>query len=294
MSEDMYLIFQSRINKYYKSMTKGEKSIARYMMDHPENVLTMTTKQLARECNASTASIIRFCQTCGYSGISELKLDLKNEQLSALGPDYPNGESTTQESDIKKLVLGYQIEVVKSLMSSFNEGTYQHAVDEILRAKRILVIAFGGSRSSAVEVTDLLLQLHLPVEMWDDEAFLTMRIAAMEPGDVIIGITYTGRYRSTLKHVKRAYEKGITTIGITGFTDSPFCDYLNVVLGIRPEGSPLYAENSLSARILEMSTSHILYTMLICQQDRLKETGKKADLLLESLRVSPQSDVPEA
>jgi DNA-binding MurR/RpiR family transcriptional regulator len=72
-------------------------SIARYIKDHRDDFLNNNIKTVAKNCNVSTASITRFCQSLNLKGFNELKYQLNlskerniiaNDDLGSFYRDY--------------------------------------------------------------------------------------------------------------------------------------------------------------------------------------------------------------
>lgn len=61
-----------------KKLSDLEFSIYEYILQHTEKVNYMSIRQLAEATNVSTATISRFCKTCGFRGFSEFKFQINN------------------------------------------------------------------------------------------------------------------------------------------------------------------------------------------------------------------------
>lgn len=63
----------ARINSL-ENTTNTEKQIINFINQDPMEFSRMTTDEIAKRCYVSKASIYRFCQKLGYSGLNEVKL----------------------------------------------------------------------------------------------------------------------------------------------------------------------------------------------------------------------------
>ena len=54
-------------------LTRTEKRIADYFLDHSESLYFMTARDIAQELGVSDTSIIRLCRALGYRGFRELQ-----------------------------------------------------------------------------------------------------------------------------------------------------------------------------------------------------------------------------
>ena len=69
----------SRIDGMSNQFTKTDWKIVQFIKTAPQEFLTGSAQSLAAKINVSDASIVRFAQKVGFSGLSELKYTLQNE-----------------------------------------------------------------------------------------------------------------------------------------------------------------------------------------------------------------------
>lgn len=67
----------------YGGLTKSERRIADYIVDHTDEVMEQTVSDLAVHAQSSEITISRFCKKLGCSGLKELKLMLAAELSAA-------------------------------------------------------------------------------------------------------------------------------------------------------------------------------------------------------------------
>ena len=54
--------------------SNSEKEIAKYILNHGEEVLTMSVKELAKKTYTSPATIVRLCKKIGLEGYNDFKI----------------------------------------------------------------------------------------------------------------------------------------------------------------------------------------------------------------------------
>lgn len=72
----------SLLEAIYLSTSDAPKTLARiamYIAINPERVLKLNVTDLAQQTGSGKASIVRYCQTLGYSGFREFKIALSGE-----------------------------------------------------------------------------------------------------------------------------------------------------------------------------------------------------------------------
>ena len=65
--------------KKHKNLTEREQDIRQYILEHPEKIEEMSSRELGHATFTSAASVTRFCQKLGTKGFPEFKLQLVRE-----------------------------------------------------------------------------------------------------------------------------------------------------------------------------------------------------------------------
>lgn len=271
MSEQGYLLFTAHIQEAYKHLSGTERKLADYMLKNPQAILTATARSLAEELNVSTATVVRFCRSCGFSGLTDLKLSLQREYAALCldGGQAVLGKLKRDDSVsvVKQKVLGYHNMIINIMLSNWNETAYEDAVEAILKANRIIILGEGGSRCSAMCLFSILTNLGLNCESYMDSVFEIMKVSSLREGDVVIGITFTGRLRNTLESMQLAKQRGAVTIGMVGYLESPIIPYVDILLNTTNLKKDYY-DSALGTRISEIAVIEVLTTLLSIRLDR--------------------------
>ena len=64
------------ITQQLESLSAAEKQIAKYVIQNPDLIPNMTTKELSTKTGVSEASIVRFCKSIGMGSFKSFKLAL--------------------------------------------------------------------------------------------------------------------------------------------------------------------------------------------------------------------------
>lgn len=70
-----------RIREFEESYTSTEKLIAKYILEHGNEILNYSAQTLGEKTNTSAAAIIRFSKKIGFKGFSDLKMEEGDEAL---------------------------------------------------------------------------------------------------------------------------------------------------------------------------------------------------------------------
>ena len=62
-------------------LTNTEAKIAKYVLDHYDQVLSSNITELAEQAGVSDASVVRFCKSLGYKGYQDFKINAARDLL---------------------------------------------------------------------------------------------------------------------------------------------------------------------------------------------------------------------
>lgn len=214
-----------RIKENYKRMSKGQKLIADYIINHYDKAAFITAAKLADEVGVSESTVVRFATELNYDGYPKLQKGLqemiKNKLTSVQRIEVTN--SRINEENVIKSVLQSDIDKIKKTLEEVDQKSFNSAVESILKAKKIYIL---GVRSSAALASFLGFYFNLIF----DEVRLVHTTSVSEmfeqivnagKGDVVVGISYPRYSKRTIKALQFVKSQGAEVIAITDSPDSP-------------------------------------------------------------------------
>ena len=81
------MALEELINEHRQELNNTDMGIWKYIVQHRAEVRRSSIHELARACNVSTTTIVRFAQKLGLEGFGEFKLLLKREQAKSFEYD---------------------------------------------------------------------------------------------------------------------------------------------------------------------------------------------------------------
>ncbi len=176
----------------------NEKMIAQYILEHPEDVLKMNSKQLSEHCFVSVATIYRLCDKLKLNGFSALKVS-----LSRSIKDYLNAN---EDFDFNFPVLKYQthFEVIENLKEDYLEtmnttadlfalDQLKDAVFALKRATCIDIYTSAGSiyfaQNFKFQMQEIGKDVHVPLDEYEQR----LTSAASDQNHLAIVISFGGR-----------------------------------------------------------------------------------------------------
>jgi transcriptional regulator, RpiR family len=190
----------NKIQDNYQKLSKSQKLIAEYILNHYDKAAFLTAAKLGSTVNVSESTVVRFANVLGYEGYPELQKALqeliKNKlttvQRLELADDYHNGEN------IVKAVLKSDMEDIRDTMNELNFNDFEEVIDMIYSAKKIYIIGLRSSTALAEYLgfyLNLILDNVIVIKLGISDIF--EQIIKISVEDVIIGIGFP-RYSKKL------------------------------------------------------------------------------------------------
>lgn len=254
------------IKKNLSSMSDTEKKIGTYLVEHASQAIYMTTRRLAVETGVSEGSIINFSTKLGFSGFSDLKINLA-QQMSPEA-NYIFDGVTVEDSPkfAMKKMIDNMISTMQTTFEVISEQELCAVANLLMEAKgRIEVYGMGNSSVVANDIYYRLMRIGLPIYAVTDPHISAISASLLNEQCVAIGISHSGRTIETLDTMKRAKERGAKTVCLTDYANSPLaklCDYAIVIASKEAE----IRKEAVTARLAQLLVFDSLCAYISCQK----------------------------
>ena len=278
---DNYL---SRIRSKYETFSKSQKRIARYLSEHPEEILVHSITSLSRKIGTTPPSLTRFCQMIRYKGFSDLKFCME-KQISSPFTQELEVRLTDPIDAIKKKLIAMDTKAITDTLLLVDDACIRRAVRLLIGANTVFIYADGGNSASAAYAYHALLQLGIPCNLFSDFCLAKMAAAKLEKGDVALGITFSGTSSTVMAIMEEAVNRRAETIGITAFANSSLARLVSVPLCYSVHiGDDLRYLHI--ARMCEIAIVGLLQSALInAATERMHENIERSKKAIESFRL---------
>ncbi len=213
------------INDAYKTLSKGQKNIADYILNHYDKAAFMTAAKLGSIVGVSESTVVRFATELGYDGYPALQSalqDIIRTKLTAV-QRMEIASNRTSGENILSTVLQSDMENVRKTMETLDKESFHKSVQAILNAKQIYIL---GVRSSSALASFLGFYFNLifrNVRLIHTNSVSEMfeQMLRVGEGDVVIGISFPRYSKRTIQALKYARDQKATVISVTDSEYSP-------------------------------------------------------------------------
>ena len=219
----------AQIRRSRGALSRAEARVADHVLAHPRTVLNDPIAEIARAAGVSQPTVIRFCRSLGYDGLSDFKLRL----ASGLTGTVPiTHTQVTVEDSVLELgakVLGNTASAILQLRDHLHRDTMDRAIDLLTAADRVEFYAVGHYGVVADDAQFKFLRFGLPSSSVTDPRRQMLTANVLRPSDVVVIISSSGRVDDLLAVADLAHARGAAVVAITA-SQSPLAKKADVAL----------------------------------------------------------------
>lgn len=251
-----------KIKSLYNDMGRGEKKIADWILQNPDNIISLSISDMADMCGCGEATIVRFSRRLGLSGYQDLKLTIAQESGSAA----PIADKSINKDDkgieiFSKLCtdIASSLEYTKKVL---NNDAFEKAAHLICNADRIAVFGLGSSSSVAMDAQHKFMRAGLNATAYCDNHLQAITASHLGKNDAAIGISHSGSSKDIVEALRISGESGAATICITNLGKSPITKESDVALYTASEETK-HNILGLHSRIAQLAIIDALYVYAV-------------------------------
>lgn len=211
----------------HEAMPKRLAQVARFALDHPDQMALSTVAELAAAASVQPSTLVRFAQSLGYSGFSELQQVFRS-RLRDRWPDYRERLARVKdESGVEpaRILDGFIEAATRSLAQlgrAIIPAEFEAASGLIGGARCVYILGQRRAFPAAAYLAYALGKLDLPALLLDNiGGMLDLQAARMGAEDVLLAISFAPYTPSTIEIAERAAARGVRLVAITDSLFSP-------------------------------------------------------------------------
>ena len=283
----------TKIQSELPGFSKGQKQIARFILEHYDKAAFMTASRLGVTVGVSESTVVRFATELGYDGYPHLQRALQEmirNKLTSVQRMEVAGDRMGGR-DVLQTVLHADTDMIRVTLDEIDRDAFQGAVDALMGAKRIYIL---GVRSSSALASFLgfyfnLLFENVTLVHTNSVSEIFEQVLRIGPGDVLFGISFPRYSKRTLSAMKYARDRGARVIALTDSQLSPLARVADHVLLARSDMASFV--DSLVAPLSVINA--LIVAVGMSRRDEIEQTFNKLERIWEEYDVDekPEDDI---
>ena len=251
-----------RIKASLPSLAPAEQRVARLVLQDPRAFASLPVTELADRAHVSKPTVVRFCRSVGYDGLSDFKRKLVGSVSEGVPFIHRSVDADDKTSDIMVKVIDNTVAAFLKYRNDASTAAFERAAAALVQTyragKRIEFFGVGNSGVVAQDAQHKFFRLGVNAIAYSDGHMQVMSASLLGPGDCVVVISNSGRTRDLMDACDIARRNGATTIVVTA-TGSPLASAGNIHLSAdHPEGFDNYSP--MVSRLLHLLIIDILAT----------------------------------
>ena len=214
----------TQIEQQHASMPKRLREIGNFVLGHPEAIALSTLAELAAETDIATSAFVRFAQTLGFDGFSQMQAVFR-QQVRSSWPKYASRLSNMADvnpADHFEALSASAVASIKRLSNSVSMEHLEAAVCKLAGAETIWFAAGGRARPVTAYMRYMLTKLGIRTQEFREAPSEAMReLNLIGPNDVLLVVSFSPYGELTVKLAQEAASRGAEIVSVTDTMVSP-------------------------------------------------------------------------
>ena len=269
-----------RIKASLPSLAPAEQRVGKLVLADPRAFANLPVSELADRAHVSKPTVVRFCRSVGYDGLSDFKLKLAGSVSEGVPFIHRSVDADDKTSDIAVKVIDNTVAAFLKYRNDASSFALDKAANVLAATQktkhRIEFYGVGNSGIVAQDAQHKFFRLGVNAIAYSDGHMQVMSASMLQPGDCAVIISNSGRTRDLMDACDIAKKQGATTIVITA-SGSPLAHTGHIHLTAdHPEGYDKYSP--MVSRLLHLLIIDILATTVALR------IGEKLQPALRSMK----------
>lgn len=221
------------IRAQFDGMTATQQKAARFVLEHPNDVVTASMRTVSARVEIPPATLVRFAQLLGFDGWPELKAALVQDMGLGSEPYAHKARSLVDRARDGGLA-GEIFQVHHQNLDAtehFNGDALPRAAALLEKARAVHVAGFRACHPVAYSLMYVYRLFRDNVHLLDGlGGSLEMQLRALHKGDAVVVISFSPYSREALAVARQARDAGCQVLALTDSAASPLAMLAHEVL----------------------------------------------------------------
>jgi len=251
-----------RVKACLPALAPAEQRVGKLVLADPRAFASLPVAALADRAHVSKPTVVRFCRSLGYDGLSDFKLKLAGSVNEGVPFIHRSVDADDRPAEVMVKVIDNTVAAFLKYRNDASTVAIERASEALVsagrRQRRIEFYGVGNSGIVAQDAQHKFFRLGVHTAACSDGHMQVMSASLLGPDDCVVVISNSGRTRDLMDACDIARRKGATTIVITA-SGSPLAAQGQIHLAAdHPEGYDRYSP--MVSRLLHLAIIDVLAT----------------------------------
>ncbi|MBV2182743.1 MAG: MurR/RpiR family transcriptional regulator [Castellaniella sp.] len=250
------------IQSQYADLSPQFQAGARYLIDHPAQVSTLSARKVATLAGVQPATLVRLAQHLGYAGWEALKSVFTRALQQHPGSYAARAQSLIDSSEPAQTAwLNAAQQQSRNLMAlePANRSALDSAVTQLLGASRIVIAGFRSSYPPAFSLCYLCSLFRPDVHLLHNAGgTMSLALHHLQATDAVVLISYTPYSREIIQVAEAAHAQGCAVLALCDSQVAPIALRADHILTFPTQGHSFFPSTVAVQSLVEMLAQQLL------------------------------------
>jgi len=208
-----------RIRASLPALPPAEQRVARLLLADARTFALQPVGELAARAGVSKPTVVRFCRSVGYDGLADFKRKLAGSVNEGVPFVHRAVDADDKPGDVVVKVIDNAVSAMLKYRNDADGPAFERATaalaDAVRNGRRIEFYGVGNSGIVAQDAQHKFFRLGVSAVAISDGHVQVMSATMLQPGDVAVVISNSGRSRDLIDAAEIALQKGATLVVIS-------------------------------------------------------------------------------
>jgi DNA-binding MurR/RpiR family transcriptional regulator len=258
------LTLTQEIRERFDELSRSQKDVGQYIVDHLEEAAFHTAEELARRASTSSSTVVRFAQALGFEGFPELQAAARDEyrrQREAAAPDAGTRPLFPIDQTEFEAAIAADHVNIEETARKVDRDEVNAAIETISRAQRIVLCGTDQMAFFASYLRHLLMLLDFRCEVVASPSQEGLaRLSRIDENTLLIGFSAGRPHPLVVRAMKLARHRRAKTIAIADASLSEVAKLAELRL-YYSSSSPAYVRSHAALMSLIQALAYGVYAL---------------------------------
>lgn len=214
------------IKEQYDYIFSAERKVADFVLQNPQKAVDSNVSELAKQSGVSDATVVRMCHHIGYTGYYQFRISLARD----LGKKQYGSSALAESRDAVEKLFQEYAQTMLAIGSRIDTDVMWNCVNLLKTCKEAHIMAVGNTCPLAQYMGFRLGRLGIKSTYNVAAEYFMNHVNLADQDDLLIAISQSGTSRQVIQGLELGKEKGLKSIAITAFAQSPVSNLADYVL----------------------------------------------------------------
>ena len=267
-----------RIKNAYESLTKSERKVAKYCLDHYADIRNLPLSQLADNAGCGEATIVRFCRKIQCASYLDFREEMTEE---ARGHTHSQGDSFVDE-------IYHNVQAsIEYAIENLDLRQIDVIAEKMDKADKIFCAGVGNSGISAEACAMRLVRNGKNGIYFKDTHFQAIYLNELHSRDVAVLFSNSGESYDMLHLARILRKKQVTVVGVTSSVVNSLAKLSDYCILSRKWIGPL-GGGSMIGQITQLFIADLLSTRvgMLNEQATMRSKERTYDYIVNKIHLN--------